>query len=212
MEVDRTLEVEFDTIGGRQLDAATHYGPAIAMFFLMISMGFAAARLVADRERRILERISIGRSMLPVVLGRACAVVALGGLSMFIMAVSTRLFFGRSWGPAPYVALVTVVVIVAFSGLAVVAASLSRTLTQAHMATLGLAVVFALMSGFFSPPGAGVSSALAGYVPTTFALNAYQALTTGDLAFAAFGVNLVVLTGFAGASIGVAALTARKVL
>lgn len=212
MEVDRTLEVAFDTIGGRQLDAATHYGPAIAMFFLMISMGFAAARVVADRERRIIERIAVGRPMLPVLTGRACAVVAIGGLSVLIMAVSTRLFFGRTWGPAPYVALVTVVVIVTFTGLAVIAATLSRTLTQAHMATVGLAVLFALTSGFFSPPGAAASSALARYVPTTFALNAYQALTTGDLAFTSFGVNLVVLTLFAGASVGVAALTARKVI
>jgi ABC-type multidrug transport system permease subunit len=182
------------------------------MFFLMVSMGFAAARLVADRERRVIERISIGRPLLPVLLGRACAGVAVGGLSVLVMSMSTMLFFGRTWGPAPYVALVTVVVVVAFSAMAAVAASLSRTTTQAQMATVGLAFLFAVTSGFFSPPGAAVSSELAHYVPTTFALNAYQALATGDLAFAAFGVNLLVLVAFAGAAVGVAAFTSRKVI
>lgn len=191
------LEVAVTAPGGRQLDAATHYGPSLGLFFLLVTMGFAASRLVADRRRGVVERVAAGPAALSAVLtGRAVAALAVGGLSMAVLALTAQLVFGRSWGPPGPLAAVTAAVVVAMAGVAALLAALARTAEQAQALSIGVAFLFALASGSFAPPGAALRPAFAELAPTTHALDAYATLTTERAGLAAVGSSLVALLAF----------------
>jgi ABC-2 type transport system permease protein len=199
------LAVDVTAPGGAGLDAATHYGPSLGLFFVLVTMGFTASRLVADRQRGVVERLAAGPSSPSAVLvGRAAAALAIGGLSLVTLAVAMWLLFGESWGPALPVLAVTAAVVVALAGVAAVLAALARTPAQAQSLSVGVAFVFALASGSLAPPGAALRPAFAALVPTTHALDAYATITTERGGIGSVAVPLAVLCLF---GLGAALLT-----
>jgi ABC-2 type transport system permease protein len=207
------LEVRMTAPGGSQLDAPTHYGPALGMFFVLVTMGFVASSLVADRQRGVVERLA--STPVPpsaLLLGRAMAAVTVGGLSMAIVALSMRVLFGRSWGPPGPVVVVTVAVVLAIAGVAALISAVARTPAQAQSLSLAVAFAFALLSGSFAPPGAAARPLLAGLSPTTHALDAYATLTTEHSGLAAIAPSLVALVGIAAAGALLAAVFGRRIL
>jgi ABC-2 type transport system permease protein len=205
------LEVTVGAPGGRALDAASHYGPALGLFFVMVTMGFAAARLVADRQRGVVERLAAGPAPpAAVVTGRALAAVALGGLSLSVLAVAMGVLFGSGWGRAVPVLVVTLAVVVALGGVAAVIAALARTPQQAQALTLGVSFLFALASGSFAPPGTSLRPAFAVLAPTTHALDAFAVLTTENAGVGAVlpEVTALCLIGLAG--LALTALLTRR--
>jgi ABC-2 type transport system permease protein len=189
--------------GGRALDAATHFGPAIGLFFVMLALGFAVDGHVADRRRGLVDRVAAtSASPAAVAAGRALAALAIGCLSLAVTAVTMQLAFGRSWGPATSVAGLAVAVAFAFAGLAAVVAVVVRTPGQAQGLTVALAFGMALASGSFTPPGTSTGRPpLAEILPTTMALDGFARTTTegaglGALAPVLGGLVAVGLAGF----------------
>lgn len=205
------LEVVVTTPGGDRLDAATYYGPALGLFFVLVTMGFVGSQLVADRQRGVVDRLA--SAPVPpsaVVVGRAMAAVALGGLSMGTLAAGMQLLFGRSWGPPLPVLALTLAVVVALGGTAAVIASLARTSEQAQTLSIGTAFVFALASGSFTPPGATARSVLAPWVPTTHALDAYTLVSTERAGIASVAPALAALLAFGGAAVLLTSALTRR--
>jgi ABC-2 type transport system permease protein len=205
------LRVELSAPGGQRLDAARHYGPGIGMFFVLVGLGFAAQRHVADRRRGLTDRMAATpASPVAVAVGRSVASLLIGGLSLGTTAAAMQLLFGRSWGHlVPVVALLAATVI-AFAGVAALIAGLSRTPEQAAILGSSVAFVFALASGTFSPPGSiAARPAFAELVPTTHALDAFAQLATEPSGIAAITGPLVVLCGFGLAGWMGSALVAR---
>jgi ABC-2 type transport system permease protein len=206
------LEVDVTAPGGQPLDAARHYGPSTGMFFLLVTLGFAAQRFVADRRRGLADRLAAAPvAAAPVLVGRVLAALLIGGLSMATTALSMQFLFGRSWGAAGPVVLLIAAVVIAMGGVAAVVAALSRTPEQAQMLAMGIAFVFALASGSFSPPGAiGTRPALADLVPTSHALDAFALLSTEHAGIAAITGPIGVLLAFGLAGFVLATFTSRR--
>jgi ABC-2 type transport system permease protein len=207
------LRVGLAAPGGQRLDAARHYGPGIGMFFVLVGMGFAAQRLVADRQRGLVDRIgTTPASPAAVVLGRALAALVVGGLSLGTTALTLQVLFGRGWGPLIPVAALVAATVVALAGVAAVLAVASRTPEQASLLGSAVAFVFALASGTFSPPGTiGTRPAAAELVPTTHALDGFALLATEPSgAGAAILGPVAVLCAFGLAGALAAALLTRR--
>jgi linearmycin/streptolysin S transport system permease protein len=204
------LEVTVGSPGGTALDAATHYGPALGLFFVMVTMGFAAARLVGDRQRGVVERLAAGpASPAAVVTGRALAAVALGGLSLATLAVAMGVLFGAWWGPAVPVLVVTAALVLALGGVAAVLAAVARTPEQAQSLSLGVAFLFALASGSFAPPGTVLRPAFAA-APTTHALDAFARLSTQHAGVGAVAPQVAALCLFGLAGLVLTAAITRR--
>lgn len=184
--------------GGRHLDAAVHWGPALGAFLVLLAMGHAAHRQVDDRLRSVGSRM--GASMTPraaLVIGRALAATALGAAALVIMALGTQLLFGRSWGPVPVVLAVVGATALAVAGLGALVATVARTAGQAQTLTAVVSFALAIGGGSFTPPGASDPSAgLTRWLPTSQSLDGFSAAaTTGAFVDAAPAVLALGATG-----------------
>jgi ABC-2 type transport system permease protein len=207
------LQVAVTTPGGDRLDAATYYGPAVGLFFVLVTMGLAASQLVADRQRGVVERLAAAPApRSAVVVGRAAAAVTVGALSLGTLAAAMQLLFGRSWGPPIPVIAVTAATLVGMGGVTAVLATVARAPDQAQALAVGVAFVLALASGSFTPPGGADRPAVAAWVPTTHALDAYALLTTERAGLAAVGPAIAALVAFGAAGVLVTSVLARRLV
>ncbi len=206
------LTVRLTAPGGGRLDAATHYGPAIGLFFVLVTLGFAAAALAGDRGTGIVDRVAATPAPLGAVLaGRATTAVAIGGLSLGTLAVAMAVGFGEGWGPPASVAAVTVAVLAAMTGIAAALAAFARTPEQAWALATATAFACALASGSFSPPGAASRPAWAAVSPVTPALDAYALATTEHAGLVALAPSLAALAAFGAAGLAVATVRWARV-
>jgi hypothetical protein len=190
------IALTIESASGHRLDAAAHYGPAIGMFFVLLALGFGAQVHVVDRERGIVGRIvSTSAPLSAVLVGRAAAGVAVGGLSLSATAVTMGLVFDRSWGPPAAVVPLVLAVLVCFTGIAALVATVVRTSAQAQVATTAVAFLLALGSGSFAPPGSTGRAPGAGLVPTTRALDAFAELAVDGAGLRAIWADLAILLG-----------------
>jgi ABC-2 type transport system permease protein len=206
------LEVATSAPGGRALDAATHYGPAIGMFFLMVALGAVVDGHVTDRRRGLVDRLQVARVPRSAVLtGRAATVLAIGCASLLVTAATMQLIFGRSWGPLPSVGALAVGAAVAYAGFAALLANVVRTPGQAQALTVALAFGMAVASGAFTPPGASSSRPpLAEVLPATIALDGFARVTTEAAGIATLAGPLALLITIGGAGFAIAGATARR--
>jgi linearmycin/streptolysin S transport system permease protein len=206
------LTVRVTTPGGGRLDAATHYGPAVGLFFVLVTLGFAAAELAGDRARGIVERVAATSAPRGAVLaGRAAAAVAIGGLSLGTLAFAMAAGFGEGWGPPVSVAAVSVAVLAAMTGIAAAVAAFARTPDQAWALAAVVSFACALGSGSFAPPGTASRPAWAALSPTTDALDAYALATTEHAGLAALAPSLAALVAVGAAGVGLAAVRWTRV-
>lgn len=199
--------------GGQAIDTATHFGPAIGLFFVMLALGFAVEGHVADRQRGLLDRVAATSAPVgAVTAGRALAALVVGCTSLLVTAATMQVAFGSGWGPAASVAALAVAVSFAYAGLAAAMTGIARTSGQAQGMTVAVAFGMALASGTFSPPGSTTERPpFAGLLPTTMALDGFGLTTTENAGLAALapalgGLAAVGLTGF----LATAVLAARS--
>ena len=174
------LTVEPVARGGRALDAAAHYGPAVGLFFVMVALGYAVDAQVTDRRLGVADRLaSTPAPASAVVAARVATALALGAVSLAVTALAMQVFFGAGWGPPATVAALVVATSFAYAGLAAVIAAVVRTPGQAQGVAAAVAFLLALASGSFTPPGAvALHLPLAGVLPSTVALDAFALATT----------------------------------
>ena len=202
------IEVAVASATGGDLDAPTHYGPAIGMFFVLLGLGFAAHAQVADRQRGIEDRIATAPvPTWAVQLGRAAAGSVIGGLGFAVVAATIAVLFDRTWGPLLPVVALTAAVLVAYTGLAALVASVVRTAGQAQITTTALAFGLAFASGSFSPAGSTSRPPLAALAPSTRALDAFSELAVDGAGVGAIGGALLFLV-----ALGVLAVIASRMV
>lgn len=204
------LETELRLLGGDGITAASHYGPALGVFFVLMTLGFAASRSVADRESGIIDRLRT-TSVAPsaVLLGRAAAGMAVSAVSLTVLAASMQLLFDAPWGPTLGVVVTSAVTLVTMAALATFVATVCRTQAQARAMTVSVGFVLLLTSGAISPPGTAARPAVAEWVPITHALDAYTALATGADASAVVP-SLAVLGAFGLVFLAAASVSGRR--
>ena len=194
---DAGLTVEPVAPGGRALDAAAHYGPAVGLFFVVVALGYAVDVQVADRRLGVADRLASTPAPASAVLAaRASAALALGVASLSVTALAMGVLFGAGWGPPATVGALVVATSFAYAGLAAVLAAVVRTPGQAQGVAAAAAFVLALAGASFAPPGAGVSGLpLADLLPSTVALDGFALAATEGAGVADVAPALATLAG-----------------
>ena len=194
---DAALTVEPVAPGGRALDAAAHYGPAVGLFFVVVALGYAVDVQVADRRLGVADRLASTSAPASAVLAaRASTTLALGAASLSVTALAMGVLFGAGWGPPATVGALVVATSFAYAGLAAVLAAVVRTPGQAQGVAAAAAFVLALAGASFAPPGAGVSGLpLADLLPTTVALDGFALAATEGAGVADVAPALAALAG-----------------
>ncbi|MEO6628424.1 MAG: ABC transporter permease [Aquihabitans sp.] len=205
------LEVKVESATGNRLDAATFYGPAIGMFFVLLTLGFAAQTHVADRQSGVVDRMTtMGSPPGAVLVGRSLAGGVIGGVSFATTALTMALVFDRSWGPpGPVLALIGAVLLFSI-GMAAAIASIARTPAQAQLATTGIAFLLALGSGSFNPPGSTGRPWFSPIVPTSWSLDGFAELAVDGAGIGAIDRELVLLAVVGAALAGMATLVSAR--
>ncbi len=177
---EASLTVEPVAPGGRALDAAAHYGPAVGLFFVMVALGYAVDAQVTDRRLGVADRLASTQAPASaVVAARVATALALGTVSLAVTALAMQVLFGAGWGPPATVAALVLATSFAYAGLAAVIAAVVRTPGQAQGVAAAVAFLLALASGSFTPPGAAaLHLPLAGVLPSTVALDGFARATT----------------------------------
>lgn len=193
---ERALGVPVTAPAGASLDAAVHWGPSLAVFFVLLAMGHAAHRQVEDRHRDVVARLgAVPCGPAPIVIGRSLAATSIGAASLLTMAATTRVVFGRAWGPWPQLVIVAGATALAVAGIGAVIAAWSTTPGRAQSLTALAAFGLAIAGGGFSTLGSnGAPTGLAKWLPTSLSLDAFGTATT-TARWGALVVPLMVLAG-----------------
>ncbi len=148
-----------------------------------------------------------------ILVGKLLTSVALGIVSMVVLAVATHLLLGAHWGDPLGVALLIVAGVLAATAVMALVATLARTPDQAQSWGSMAALVLGMLGGSFFPiaqPG-GALAALSLASPHGWFLRGLQELSGGAGASAALGPAAAILA-FAVVAGGLAALRVHRLV
>jgi ABC-2 type transport system permease protein len=136
----------------RLLDTKTYFAAGMAVFFLMFTVQFGVSSLIEERTEGTLPRLLAAPvDRRAIVLGKLLTSVALGVVSVGVLAAGTTLLLGASWGNPVGVGLLIVAGVLAATGITSVVASLARTAEQAGSWQAVVAVTLGMLGGAFFP-------------------------------------------------------------
>ena len=200
-------------IGVREVSGANYFGPAMAIFFLFFTTGFASRSLLAEREQGTLPRIlaaPVRKSS--VIVGKAISGFVLGTVSVGVMFVTLGLLFDVSWGDPLSLVVLTVSTVLAVMGLTALVQLFARTNEQADAISSGVAAALAMVGGNFFPlfQLPETIQRISYLTPNGWALRgfvdvAYDGATLSDL-----GPHVAVILAFAVVTGGIALFRARR--
>ena len=178
-------------IGARPLKAVSYYSPAMAIFFLLFTVGFTARSFFVDRSTGMIERMLVAPVRPAAVLaGKALSVFAFGVVSLTVIAVVTSALFGADWGEPVAAALLILAMVVSVVCMTALVIGVARTQRQAEgfasVAVFGLALLGGNFVFLSSAPTFMRRLALA--TPNGWALRGFT-----DLATKGGGVGTVVV-------------------
>ena len=137
-------------VGGRALEAASYFGPSMAIFFLFFTVSFGARSVLAERQQGTLRRL-LATAAPPggVLAGKALAAFTLGTSSVLVMWLATTLVFGADWGDPLAVVALTVSSVLSAIGITALVVTLARTDEQADGYSSLVVFTLALLGGNF---------------------------------------------------------------
>jgi ABC-2 type transport system permease protein len=137
-------------VGGRPIEAASYFGPSMAIFFLFFTVSFGARGILAERLQGTLGRLlATGAPPGGVLAGEALAAFALGTASVLVMWLATTLVFGADWGDPVAVVALTVSSVLSAIGITALVVTLARTDEQAEGYSSLVVFTLALLGGNF---------------------------------------------------------------
>ncbi len=168
--VDRTL-------GGAEL-----YGHVVAVFFLFLTTGLVARSLHRERTRGTLTRMRVMAVGSDAILAsKGIVMVLLGGLEMAAVLLALSAVFGANWGSVVATVVVGVAITLAVGAIALVVATLTRSLELAQVLELLIALTFAALGGNLVPLANLPDAArfIAGLTPNGVAIRAFREVAVG---------------------------------
>jgi ABC-2 type transport system permease protein len=146
------LAVADRTAESRELDATTFYAAGMAVFFLFFAVQLGITSLLDERRDGTLARLLAAPvSASSVLVGKLLTSMAVGVLSMTVLAVATRLLLGARWGDPLGVALLIVAGVLAATAVTALIATLAHTQEQASSWQAIVALVLGMLGGAFFP-------------------------------------------------------------
>ena len=195
-----------------QLSAGTFYAAGMAVFFLFFTVQFGISSIVDERRDGTLARMLAAPVHRSAVLGgKLLTSLALGVLSMSVLALATHFLLGAHWGNPLGVAILIVTGVVAATAVMALVTTVARTVDQAQAWGSMVALVLGMLGGTFFPvsQAGGLLALLSLATPQAWFLRGIQNLGNGAGAGAALGPALAML-GFATVTGTLAFLNSRK--
>ncbi|MBC7258673.1 MAG: ABC transporter permease [Chloroflexi bacterium] len=175
-------------------DWLTYMAPSMAILFLMFTVSNGGKTLLAERDWGTLPRLlTTPTSTFQVLSGKVCGIYLTGLAQMGILLVASRLMLGVKMGPLSAVVPVTLALVAAATGWALVLAAYARTPGQANQMGTILSLAFGGLAGNFFPRQALPQwiRTVSLITPNAWGLDAFGKLTAGG----ALGDVLVPIAG-----------------
>ncbi|PKO16904.1 MAG: hypothetical protein CVU39_06710 [Chloroflexi bacterium HGW-Chloroflexi-10] len=129
--------------------------PSMAILYLMFTMTSAGRSILSERDRGTLPRMLVMPASASVILGgKMLGAFITGILQMTILLTAGTLLYQISWGSLWGLILLTIAVVAAATGWAMLIASFSKTPGQASAVGTAITLIFAASAGNFLPRGA----------------------------------------------------------
>lgn len=211
---DPALTLETVDFAASRANAASYFGPSMAVFFLFFVVALGPASLLRERRQGTLARMYAAPvGPWAILLGKSLAVLVLAAASIGVMWAVTTLFFGATWGDPLGVLALSAVMTLAATGITALIATLARTDQQVDGWTAIVVFTFALLGGNFSniadlPEGLQRLSQL---TPNGWAMRGFVDLA-GGLGVRDIAVPLAAVGAFAAVTLLAAALRARRLV
>ncbi len=184
----------------RQLDLLTYYAAGMAAFFVFFTVQLGVTGILDEEQDGTLTRLlaaPVRRGAL--ILGKVLSSVAIGVLSMLVLALASSLVMGADWGSPLGVVVLIVAVVLAASGIVTLIAGIARTPQAAGNLQSIVAVTLGALGGAFFqlPDSSGLLGALRRLTPHFWFMEGVADLSAGAgvgavstevLAMLAFGI------------------------
>jgi len=193
----------------------SHFGPAMGVTFLFLTVGFGARTLLNERQRGTFVRlVAAPVRAVAVLAGKLGAQLVLSFLSMLVLWGVSVHVLGATWGPPGPVLLLTVATVLAMGGLSALVGALARTESSAQAAIALLAFVLALLGGSFFPPGSvpGALRLLHLVTPNGWALEGFGRLGIDGEGLGAIMPSVGVLAAIAVITVTLAMVRFKRVM
>jgi ABC-2 type transport system permease protein len=208
------IELEDISTKRRQLDVGTFYAAGMAVFFLFFTVQFGISSILDERRDGTLARMLVAPIRRSSVLGgKLLTSVALGALSMVVLAVTTHFLLDVHWGDPLGVALLIGAGVLAATAVMALVATLARTPDQAQAWQSMVALVLGMLGGTFFPvaQAGGLLAALSLATPQAWFLRGIENLAGGASAAAVAG-PVAAMLAFAAITGSLAFLRAGKLI
>ena len=180
----------------RQLDAGTFYSAGMAVFFLFFTVQFGLSSILEERRDGTLARMLVAPIPRSAVLaGKLLTSLALGVISMAVLAVATHFLLNAHWGNPLGVAILIGAGVLAATAVMALVATFARTPDQAGAWQAMVALVLGMLGGTFFPvsQAGGLLATLSLATPQAWFLRGIQNLAGGAGAGAALGPAAAIL-------------------
>jgi len=129
------------------------FAPSMGILFLMFAMVDGTRSILDEQQGGTLDRlVSTPTSYLEILLGKIGGVFLTGALQFVVFVIASSLLFGLSWGGSPAgLALMVLVVVLAFTSLGALVAAFARDANQANIIGSVVTLAFAALGGNFVP-------------------------------------------------------------
>jgi ABC-2 type transport system permease protein len=168
----------------------------MAVFFLFFTVQYGISSILAERRDGTLARMLV--APIPrgaVLVGKLLTSVALGVISMAVLALATRYLLGAHWGNPVGVAILIVCGVLSATAVMSVVATVARTAEEAQTLQSVVALVLGLLGGtFFRVAQAGGAAAvLSEATPQAWFLRGIENLAGGAGVRVVLGPALAIL-------------------
>ena len=208
------LTLEAVDFQASRANAASYFGPSMAVFFLFFVVSLGPASLLRERRQRTLARMYAAPiSPWSILLGKSLAVLVLAAASIAVLWAVTTLALGATWGDPLGVLALSAVMALAATGVTALIATLARTDQQVDGWTSIVVFTFALLGGNFSNVAdlpAGLQR-VAQLTPNGWAMRGFVDLA-GGLGVRDIAVPLAAVGTFAAATLLAAAVGAKRLV
>jgi ABC-2 type transport system permease protein len=129
------------------------FAPSMGILFLMFTMVDGTRSILDEQQGGTLNRlVSTPTSHIEILLGKIGGVFLTGALQFIVFVIASSLIFNLSWGSSPLgLALMVLVVVLAFTSLGALIAAFARDANQANIIGSVITLVFAALGGNFVP-------------------------------------------------------------
>lgn len=199
--------------GTRPLAAVDYYGPGMAIFFALFTVGFTARSFFTERSNGTLDRAAAAPiAPRDIVLGKALSAMVMAATSLAVMWTVTTLAFGADWGEPLAAGLLCAAMVLVIVALTALVIALARTERQAEGIASITVFGLALLGGnfVFQSQAPSLLRSVALFTPNGWAMRGFTDLATGSDDLQAVVAPVLAILAFAAAVGGVAAVLSRR--